>query len=383
MARVVRVLPDVPAIDKEFDYVVPPAIEADVRVGTVVRVELHGRRVGGWVVADDVSPIEGVALRPLAKVTGWGPADALIELARWSAWRWAGRPATFLKAASAPGAVRALPAPARSLPRGGGNESWPARSVLRLPPTADRVSFVLDAASRGPCLVLAPSVSDVERLAARLRRAGARVAVLPRDWALATAGADVVVGARAGAWGPCHDLATGVVLDAHDEAYQDERAPTWNAWQVVAERCRRADVPCRLVSPCPTLDQLAWAGEPVTPERAEEYAGWPTVEVADRRSDDPRLGLMSEPLTRLLRGEGRVVCVLNRKGRARLLACTTCGVVVACERCGSAVEQVGEGTAAALRCRRCQTVRPVVCQSCGGGRMKNLRPGVARLAEEL
>ena len=25
-----------------------------MRVGTMVRVELHGRRVGGWVVADDV-----------------------------------------------------------------------------------------------------------------------------------------------------------------------------------------------------------------------------------------------------------------------------------------------------------------------------------------
>jgi len=34
------------AIDKEFDYVVPEAFEATVRVGTVVRVVLAGRRSG-------------------------------------------------------------------------------------------------------------------------------------------------------------------------------------------------------------------------------------------------------------------------------------------------------------------------------------------------
>ena len=77
--RVVRVLPDVPAIDKTFDYLVPDAVGDQVRVGTVVRVQLHGRRVGAWVVADGVEPPPGVALRPLAKVTGWGPAADLID----------------------------------------------------------------------------------------------------------------------------------------------------------------------------------------------------------------------------------------------------------------------------------------------------------------
>ena len=36
---VVRVLPDVAAIDKEFDYLVPPGV--DVAVGDVVRIEIE------------------------------------------------------------------------------------------------------------------------------------------------------------------------------------------------------------------------------------------------------------------------------------------------------------------------------------------------------
>ena len=57
--RVVRVQPDVVAIDREFDYLVPLAWADDGRadslgVGSKVRIHLGGRRVGGWVVADHV-----------------------------------------------------------------------------------------------------------------------------------------------------------------------------------------------------------------------------------------------------------------------------------------------------------------------------------------
>src|SRR5688500_18646795 len=108
--RVVGVLPDVPAIDKVFDYTVPAAMDADVRIGTLVRIALHGRRVGGWVVTDGPSSAsDGRALKPLAKVTGWGPPPELVELAAWAAWRWAGRRASLLGTASPPGAVRGLP----------------------------------------------------------------------------------------------------------------------------------------------------------------------------------------------------------------------------------------------------------------------------------
>jgi primosomal protein N' (replication factor Y) len=93
---IARVVPDVAGIAKTFDYLVPPAMEADVRVGTLVRVPLGGRRIGGWVVelVDEPAPAAvrgGRPLQPLAKVTGWGPPPDLVDLAQWAAWRWAGR----------------------------------------------------------------------------------------------------------------------------------------------------------------------------------------------------------------------------------------------------------------------------------------------------
>ena len=384
----VRVLPDVPAIDKTFDYLVPDELGDQVRVGTMVRIALAGRRVGGWVVADDVVPPAGVKLRPIAKVTGWGPPAELVDLAQWAAWRWAGRPATLLRTASPATAVRGLPPPARPGPPAavvGGDDELVRdafarpRTLVRLPPAADPFPYVAAAAARGPSLVLAPSVGAAAQLAGRLRRQGTPVALAPRDWARAAAGGATVVGARAAAWAPVPGLAAVVVLDAHDEVYQEERAPTWNAWQVAAERARRAGVPCVLLSPCPTLDLLRVDREPVVPSRAEERAGWPAMVVVDRRKDDPRSGLYSERLVDVLRSGGRVVCVLNRKGRARLLACAACGELARCTACTGAVEQADDR----LRCRRCLTERPMLCAVCGAQRLKNVRAGVTRVREEL
>ena len=392
--RVVRVLPDVAALRKTFDYLVPEGLAGDVRVGTIVRVPLHGRRVGGWVVADGVEPPPGVRLQPIAKVTGWGPPAPLVDLARWASWRWAGPVRAVLRSASPPGAVRGLPEPARRRaaaaqgPQAGSDAPGLAveevfgrrRAVVRQPPCTDPFPFVLAAACRGDALVVLPSVVQAAPMARRLAAAGVPVARLPGDWARAAAGGSVVIGARGAAWSPQPDLAAVVVVDAHDESLREERAPRWSGWEVAAERARRAGVPCALLSPCPTLEQLDW-GDLLTPTRAVERDGWPVVEVVDQRRADPRSGLYSDRLVALLRGGRRVACVLNRKGRARLLACGACGEVVRCEHCEGGMAQ-GE-TASELQCRSCGRGRAAVCQACGSSQMRALRPGVTRVREEL
>ncbi|MEE3275626.1 MAG: hypothetical protein VX240_05365 [Actinomycetota bacterium] len=402
--RVVRVLPDVGGIDRTFDYLVPESWEEDgraslVRVGSQVRVLLAGRRVGAWVVEDDVEPPPGVSLRPLVHIGGLGPDGDLIDLARWVAHRWAGRTSAVLTSASPPNRVRVLPKTPRGAPVPAGPPSWTEaaldapRSLVRLAPNSDVLPLVLAAARRGDTLVVSPSLAVVGRLAAQLRRKGLLVSVVPRDWAGAAAGG-LVLGARAAALAPVRDLAAVVVLDEHDESLREERVPTWNARDVAIERARRADVPCVLVSPCPSLEALAWGTE-VTPSRREERVGWPLVDVIDRRDEDPvRGGLLGESLGPILRqareggeaggarGSGRlpVVCVLNRRGRSRLLACSGCGGLARCEehRVPLALS-VDE----ALECPVDGGRRPVVCAECGGMRFRNLRAGVTRIREEL
>jgi primosomal protein N' (replication factor Y) len=255
----------------------------------------------------------------------------------------------------------------------------PGGRVLRLPPADDAYEVAAAAARRGNALVLTPSVDDARALAVRLRRAGVRVALHPRDWALGAAGA-TVVGARAAAFAPVGDLAAIVVIDEHAEAYREERMPTWHARDVCLERARRAGVPCVLTSPSPTLDALAQVPE-TAPSRAVERAGWPIFDIVDRRRDDTaQQNLFSERIVGALRGAGPVVCVLNRTGRSKLLACAKCGELARCEHCRAAVQQRDDGT---LVCLQCATVRPALCTACGSQQMKNLRLGITRAREEL
>ena len=394
-------LPDVAGIDRPFDYLVPARFDDRVAIGTRVRIGLHGRRVGGWVVGDRVTPPAGVELRPIAGVTGLGPPDDVVELAAWAGWRWAGRTGAFLATASPLRAVRALPPPGRTtapavVPKAGDLEEGVIaealaqnRSVVRVPPAADPFPLVEAALARradgAGALVVVPSQDWAARTTDRLRRRGHPVAFLPDGWADAAGGGRVVVGTRSAAWAPVPRLSAAVVLDAHDEAHSEERAPTWNAWVVAAERAERRSAPCLLVSPCPTLEALAW-GRLVAVSRRAERLGWAPLEVVDRRKEDPRSGLFSARLVDVARGAGtapadRVVCVLNRTGRGRLLACGACGELARCERCEGPLAQTDSPET--LRCRRCGQERPNVCAACGSQRWRVLRRGVARVREEL
>ena len=239
---------------------------------------LHGRSVTGWVVEDEVAPPPGVAVLPLKSWLGWGPPPAVVELAEWAAWRWAGPVPFFLRVGSSVPIVRALPGvvPLLGVPRRRGRV-WRRRcgpchgvgvgrlssyssgsTVLRIPPTSDLLELVTSVVDDPATwlgggtsvLVLVPSVGWAARLSEALAAPG--LPGHPGEWAEARAGWPIVVGSRAAAWAPgARRLAAAVVLDAHDPAYREEGAPTYSAVDVVLERARRDGAPCLLVSPVP------------------------------------------------------------------------------------------------------------------------------------
>jgi primosomal protein N' (replication factor Y) len=389
-AVIAGVVPDLTGLDRVFDYVVPTELVALIEIGSRVRVSLNGRRVGGWVVSLG-APSQGLSidkLKAIDKSSGIGPDEEMLELCQWASIRWcASRLRPFLVTAS-PNTVVTRPAPQRRtkvlaepvspaatklLAEGGG--------VLRLPPSADQMPALLAAARVGPTLVVCASVDSANLLAHRLRRTGVSVALMPEEWALARGGVDVVIGSRSAAFAPCPGLKVAVVLDEHEESLQEERAPTWHARDVLAERCRRAEAPLLLVSPCPSVVGLA-GRTLVAPSPEREKAAWPHVEVVDQSELEPwkRSMLSSELIAYLRHADVRVACVLNTKGQARLLACRTCNALTRCEVCqGAMVEEV----TGRLDCGACGATRPRICGSCGSSVLSRIRPGVARLRDEL
>ena len=385
--RLVAVQPDITSVTRSFTYEVPEQWEQDgradnVAVGSMVRINFSGRRTAGWVTAVDVPFDPSVDVAPLAKWSGVGPPANVIELAEWAAWRWAGRPAHFLRAASPPKMVPLVrhqpPLADLTIDDAYREPFGDGVTAVRTDPSDRGIGLALGAAALGRALILVPTISWRRRLARELREAGVGVAEYDDQWERSASGA-VTIGTRTAAFSPMPQIDAVLVLDEHDASYKSERTPSWNGRDVAMERAERAGVPTVLASPAPSLEALHRADRVLVPSKAASRAAWPNVKVIDLRTQDTP-GLLSESIVDVVRGDGPVVGVLNRKGRARMLACARCGALAACEACGASLVETNEGT---LLCNRDETTRPKVCGECSGTHMKHLRPGISRLAEDL
>jgi primosomal protein N' (replication factor Y) len=380
LTGVCRVVPDVTAVEREFDYIVPDRLAALVRVGTIVRIPLHGRRVRGWVVADDVEPAAAAdRLLELLAVSSAGPPPEVVDLAGWVAWRWAGPRVAVLRSASPPNRVApsipvsppgSSPTPVTPVPV----EFPPEVRIVRRAPLLDRRATVEALlAAEGSTIALVADFARAAALARHLEGRGHAVALLHSGapdaartdaWHRAAQGGVVVVGGRVAAFAPVPDLAAAMVVDDADEALQEERSPTWHARDVLLERARRAGVSFAVVSPAPAVEMLGLAETTVETDAPDvERNGWPRTLVVDRRDEPPGAGLLSDTLASSLRTAGGLaVCVLNRRGRFRVLVCDQCRAVLRWDRADD---------------------RPVVCPECGATRLRVVRAGVTRIREEL
>jgi primosomal protein N' (replication factor Y) len=398
VAVIARIVPDVTGVDKVFDYLVPESLVGNICVGDRVRVPLHNRNVAGWVLqlgdtTTQFSDVDESRLLKVIKVLGKGPSQEVVDLARWAAHMWVGRLRAFFVTASPATLVAALPGSRYTQVSTRKKFDVDAQtidavdgagvSVLRRGPACSPRSLLLTAASKGPVLVVIPTLNRARLMAASLREYGLSVAVMPGDWAVAAGGVDVVIGARSAVWSSVPMLKSIIVIDEHDDALQEERSPSWHARDIAIERANKLGIACILVSPVPSLRALhRVAGSVASLDPATEASHWPQIRVIDRRLDERwSSSMLSSELIEQLRDHSRrIVCVLNVKGRARLLACGSCRELVRCDVCEAAMTM---SSSKQLECPRCANVRPAVCVKCGSGKLAVIKAGVSRLREEL
>jgi primosomal protein N' (replication factor Y) len=385
-ARAVRIITDVAAVDRPFDYALDEATQRTGN-GDRVRVDFHHRSVRGWVIDDAVFTPE---LKTVKKWLGFGPPPSMLELLKWASERWYGSWSRFLLSASPTRLVHDLPPPPPAAPLSEAvrRSSWmTAPGVIQLSPTTDPLALVLGAyestrEATGSLVVLVPNERWAARLRGRLEQRGCAVAADDEQWERARAGWPVVVGARGAAFAPVPRVAGAVVIDADDESYRSSASPTWEAVEVLRERCRRDDAPwwCTSMLPSPTLlDDGDFSQGP------DFVAGWPRVDVVDRRQSDPHDGVLSREAAtaarRALDGDEpvAVVVILQRLGSGRLLACSRCGELARCAVCQQAEEEVGDELACAQR----HELRATFCRQCGSTKLKRVRVGVTTLARDV
>lgn len=436
--RVARVLIDttVAHLDRLFDYA---AGDLDIKVGSLVRVKMAGRRVNGWVleIAEDTD-FQG-KLAPIERVVSEVPLlDAgMIELARDLATRnavslarvlaamvpdrHASAEKTFLNSFSGEAQLSAPVDTKMSdswsyyagghalLKRIGEGESpravWQLLPkifppVLEQHPVVDLVNATLESKRRA--LIIVPTATDVLQMSKLFES-------LPWSVALAHSGqtkyqryksyleihagsVDVVIGTRSAIYAPLPELGLIVIMDAGDDRLIDPQAPYLSALEIGVRRAHLEQ--CALVSAGMSVSiaeaqliRTRWAA-PLIPDPEVMRSTTAIVQVPDefdREREGPagysRIPPSVQHFIRESLDSGPVLVHVPTSGWVSVIACERCGQGARCTFCHGPLRASEVG---ALSCSWC--ARPQVnwrCDNCEGTRWRSTRVGSSRTAEEF
>lgn len=432
---VAQVLVDVPLahLDRPFDYAVPAAMSDAAQPGTRVKVRFAGQDVDGFVVGRAAESDHKGRLTPLRRVVSDEPvlAPEIAELTADIAARYAGTRSDVLRLAvparhaatekEPPLSASAPPSPCgtdawldvehgesflASLAKGQSPHAvWAAAPGDDWPRMIAQAVAATYAAGRG-ALVCVPDGKDVARvdhaLAATLGdghhvtlTADSGPAARYRDFLAISRGARrVVVGTRAAAFAPVHDLGLVVIWDDGDDLYAEPRAPYPHSREVLLQRATQQDTAALLGGLARTVEaeyllRTGWARELASPrellrERISVTVAGATLHDLDR---DPharasRIPKQVHDTIKAAITEGPVLVQTPRIGYAVALACERCRTPARCDHCRGPLHQ--PAPAQPPSCRWCGKAVPAwSCAECGYRGLRAPVLGDARTAEEL
>lgn len=413
-----------PHLARTFTYLVPDQMAAKVAPGVRVRVRLAGQLVEGFVLPDEPDPSFDGPVMPLDSVVSAVPVltPAILRLARDVARHYAGSVSDVLRLAIPPrqagpeaGWGLADPVPPDTGPEpavglagqpfiGAAASGEVTRACWAAPAGSDwaqelaTAAVAVAAAGRG-ALVIVPDGKDLALVATAARRmVGDTVAVLrgddpPRErytqfLAVLAGRARVVVGTRAAAFAPVRDLGLIVTWDDGDPSLSERRAPYPHAREVAALRSHTEPCSLLLASVARSPEVQRWVatgwvesiddGEALRRRRPHAFA------TSDRiRSPFDRTRRLPQSAVAALRtglDSGPVLVHTARTGYVPMTACQNCREIAECPRCGGPLSLAADGV---VTCRRCDARDPFRCPHCGHGRLRAVRVGASRTAEEL
>jgi len=203
----------------------------------------------------------------------------------------------------------------------------------------------------------------------------------------------IVVGARSAILAPVPNPGLIIVDEEHEASYkQFDPAPRYHARDVAVVRARQAGAVCVLGSATPSLESLANAlsGKYTLlpmPDRVPvngRPAEMPDIQIVDQRGSSEFVSTrLVDALKDCLRRQEQGIVLLNRRGYAPTVECTSCGWTPECPDCS--VGLVYHKPLRHLRCHHCGLVNdmPRVCPSCRKDTLEKLGTGTQRLEESI
>jgi primosomal protein N' (replication factor Y) (superfamily II helicase) len=444
---VARVAVDIPLshLDRPFDYAVTTEQDSAAISGARVRVRFAGRLRDGFILERvPAGDHEGV-LTPLSKIVSSEPVltAEIAKLIRKVADHYAGTFADVMRLAIPPrhaatelaesnGAGQPLPSdhpagPLVDYPTGTGflaavRAGGRPRAMWQVTPSAEPSgdwALGLAAASRAcaesnrGAVIIVPDQDDLERLSEACTQvlgttgfavlvAEAGPAARYRAFLSALRGkVRVVIGNRAAAYAPVHDLGLVALWDDGDDLLAERRAPYPHVREVLALRAAGAQAGALFASYARTAELQAWLERGWLRDLADDRAARRHTAPRVKVTADSDLALERDPVARAARlphdvfdlmraslPQGPVLVQVPRGGYLAALVCQGCREPARCRFCGGPTRipsrGASEGEVAGVSCAWCG--RPQLdwaCPICGSRRVRAPIVGAERTAEEL
>lgn len=432
-------------LDRPFDYAVTADQAAVAVPGARVRLRFAGRLRDGFILDRLATADHEGTLSPLFKIVSSEPVltPEIASLIRKVADHYAGTFADVMRLAVPPRhaaseladratAPHELPddhpaSPLVDYPTGAAflaalRDGRHPRALWQVTPSATpsgdwalglaSAARVCAESGRGAVIVV-PDQADLDRLrevcAQLLGAAGFAVLVAEagpaaryRAFLSARRGAvRVVIGNRAAAYAPVHDLGLVALWDDGDDLLAEQRAPYPHTRDVLALRAAEAQAGVLFASYARTAELQSWLERgwlhDIAADRVSVRHAAPRVRV----TADSDLALQRDPAARgarlphevfdMMRAtlpQGPVLVQVPRAGYLVALVCQECREPMRCEFCGgpTRVQAGGSAEVAAARATCGWCGRPQVrweCPICGSRRVRAPIVGAERTAEEL
>lgn len=418
-------------LDRPFDYLVPAAMQDTAVPGCRVTVRFSGKQVRGYVLERVAESDHTGRLGRLTSVVSDEVVlrPDVVAAVRSVADRYAGTFSDVVRLAVPPRHARTEnkvvpdrdpPAPLPSVQSSvwdgytGGPDLVRALAAGAAPracwsalPGRPHEEAIVEAvlatmtSGRG-AIVCLPDVESVDALDAALsaRLGTGRHVVLTAELgpsarysaflAAARGEVPVVIGTRAAAFAPVHDLGLVVIWDDGNDLHAEQRAPYPHAREVLLTRALEADCAVLVGAFARTCEaeqlvETGWCSE-VAAEPGARRRAWARVEALghDQLARDQGARLPREVFRIVREGlaAGPVLVQVPRLGYRTSLACQNCRAAARCARCEGPLQQSATGAPAS--CRWCgQEAVDWTCMHCGAHRLRAPVVGEQRTAEEL
>jgi primosomal protein N' (replication factor Y) len=199
---------------------------------------------------------------------------------------------------------------------------------------------------------------------------------------------DIVLGTRSAVFTPLKHISFIAVLHEHSSSYKQEDGLRYHGRDVAVMRAYLERVPILLSSICPSFESLFNCRRGKY-KLLESEAGTkkPRIRIIDMRHEKLLKPYLSRKVidaaTRYLRGDNKVMFVINRRGYSTLLQCSDCNYIEECPVCK--VPLVFHKQDMLVKCHFCGYRAKVSesCSRCKGHNIELLGAGTQRVQEDI